>query len=291
MIHIENNKLAFYKGNYDAFVAQYDLHIQILTKKWIGVQNEARGMRKKSLPKEEVTKYLNKNKHLEPAKKYVINFKFKCPEKSRGSLMSLKNVTFGYDTVLFENINLDVRHKDKITIVGDNGIGKSTLLKLLSGKLIPNDGEIERNATIGMYDQHLADTLPDNITPVQFLINMKKGTELIVAREALGNVGLTGDLHLIGTLSGGQKARVVMAMLIMMNPQVLLLDEPTNHLDITSINSLITAINNFEGAVVMITHNIDLVQKTNSDVYELVDKNLVKIDFDEYYEDVLEDFD
>lgn len=293
MIHIESNKLTFYKGNYDAFVTQYDLRIQILTKKWTGIQNEARGMRKKSLPKEEVTKYLNKNKHLDPPKKYVINFKFKCPEKSKGTLVSLKNITFGYDTALFENVDLDVRNKDKITIVGENGIGKSTLLMLLSGKLTPNEGDIERNAVVGVYDQHLADALPGDITPVQFLINMKKGTEVIAAREALGNVGLVGDLHLhlIETLSGGQKARVAMAMLIMMNPQVLLLDEPTNHLDITSINSLISAINGFEGAVVMITHNIDLVQKTKSDVYELVNKSLVKIDFDEYYEDVLEDFD
>jgi len=94
---------------------------------------------------------------------------------------------------------------------------------------------------------------------------------------------------MIGTLSGGQKARVVISNLIVANPHILLLDEPTNHLDIVSINSLIDAINHFEGAVVMITHNIDLVQKTNSVVYELVNQQLIKIDFDDYYENILDD--
>jgi len=157
MIHLENKQLTFYKGNYDVFCTQYDVHIQILTKKWKNIQNEVRGMKKKSLPKEKVQEFLNKNIQFEPPKQYVVNFKFGTPEKTKNALMTLNDISFGYDNLLFESINLNLRAKDKITIVGKNGIGKSTLLKLIAGKLIPISGEIDVKSQIGIYDQHVAE--------------------------------------------------------------------------------------------------------------------------------------
>ena len=250
-------------------------------------------MRNKSLPKKQITDFLNKNASLEPPKQYIVNFNFNTLGKFDSALLVLDNISFGYEKLLFKNINFNLFAKDKITIVGKNGIGKSTLLKLIAKKLPYYDGEIDINGKLGIYDQHIADILPNDITPVKFLTDTNKKLSDFDARKMLGNIGLAGNLHLnmINTLSGGQKVRVVISNIIASNPDILLLDEPTNHLDITLINSLMNAINNFNGAVIMMTHNIDLIQKTNSTVYELTNQQLIKIDFDDYYEDILDEID
>lgn len=288
IIHLENKTLTFYQGNYDSYVKQYSLRLHEMGKKWNQVQKDIKNMRKKNFPKEKVDHFIKLNAHLEPQKPYVVKIKLKQPMHDIIKL-ELDNISYGYDALLFSNINLSVRNNDKITIVGPNGVGKSSLINIIAGRLVPVIGTVKRDdyIKIGVYNQHSTDELPADICPVAYLIN--KGIEEFEARKILGSVGLEGKLHLhaIGTLSGGQKARVALAELIVSNPDILLLDEITNNLDTTSINSLIDAINNFMGVVIMVSHNIDLIQKTDATVYKLEKDKLQQIDFDDYYEDVL----
>lgn len=289
IIHLENKTLTFYQGNYDNFTKQYALRLHEMTKKWNQAQKDIKSMRKKNVSKEKVDNFIKLNAHHEPPKPYVVKIKFKQPQHNNIKL-SLEDVSFGYDKLLFSNVNINLYNNDKITIVGANGCGKTSMLNIITGRLKPTNGVVKKEdyIKVGVFNQHSTDELPKDITPVSYLVN--KGLVEFDARKILGNVGLVGKLHLhqIGTLSGGQKARVALAELIVSNPDILLLDEVTNNLDIISISSLINTINNFEGIVIMISHNIDLIRKTNSYVYKLEKNQLLKIDFDDYYDDVLD---
>ena len=292
MIHLENNKIQYYKGNYDMFKNAYGHHKRELENEWTKIQRKVKEMQKKNAPKLEVTKFLEKNIMYAPIKPYKVNIKFPQAGDIKWPSLSLLDITFGYENKpLFENINLSLFENEKMTIVGKNGVGKSTLLEIIMGNAKPLSGEIIKDSKlrIGYYNQHLSDILPNNKTPIEFLLAKNKNLRELDTRKLLGSVGLVGKIHTqkLGTLSGGQRARVVIALICAMNPHILLLDEPTNHLDIESIESFIEAINNFNGAVIMITHNIDVIQKTNSKILKLNNKTLNEIDFDEYYDDVL----
>jgi ATP-binding cassette, subfamily F, member 1 len=294
MIHLENKKLTYYKGNYDIYKKAYNQHIKELENEWNKIQKRVKEMQKKNLSKSEVAKFIEKNAHLEPPKAYRININIPLAPEIRWPSLSLSDVSFGYDVkMLFKNLDLSLFANEKMTIVGKNGIGKSTLMQIINGTIKPISGEIIRDAKakIGFYNQHVADVLPLEKSPVEYLKSINGNLTDNDCRKILGSIGLQGETHLrnINTLSGGQKARVVLASLNVINPHILLLDEPTNHLDIESIDSLIKTINNFNGAVIMITHNIDVIRETNSQIYELDNQTLTKVDFNKYYENVLEE--
>ena len=151
---------------------------------------------------------------------------------------------------IFENLEFGIDMKSRVAIVGPNGVGKSTLLKLLCGDIAPTKGEVRRNPRLrlGRFDQHSAEHLDLNKSPVEYL-QEKANLSYQVARQRLGQFGLAGHAHTIkiGDLSGGQKSRVALAELALMAPDVLILDEPTNNLDIESIDALAEAITEFEG--------------------------------------------
>ena len=206
----------------------------------------------------------------------------------------------GFDKKLFSDINLCINSGDKIVIVGKNGVGKSTLMQYRYGNLptlmLPNfEGEIIKNPKmkIGYYNQHLADILPLDKTPINFMLNFNNQIDEFQSRKCLGSMGLEGKIHsqILSTLSGGQKARVVLASIKSTKPQLLILDEPTNHLDMESIDELISEINNFKGSIIMITHNIDIIEKTNSKILKLENLQLTEINFDDYYDEVLDEID
>lgn len=294
IIHLENKMIHYYKGNYDSFKIAYEHHCRELENEWNKVQRKLKEMQKKNATKIEMTKFLEKNASLEPIKPYKVNIRFPKISDIKWPALTLFNVTFGYESEsLFENVNLSLYENEKITIVGKNGVGKSTLLEIIMGSIKPLCGEIKTDfkVRIGYYNQHLSDILPNCKTPIEFLLSENKKLRENDTRKLLGSIGLTGELHtqLLSTLSGGQRARVLLASICAMEPHILLLDEPTNHLDIESIEKIIMAINDFNGAVIMITHNINVIQNTNSKILELCDKKLNEIEFDEYYENVLDE--
>ncbi|QKF94253.1 ABC transporter [Fadolivirus algeromassiliense] len=294
IIHLENKKLTYYKGNYYSFKRAYEQNIREMENEWNKIQKRVKEMQKKNIPKTEVMKFLEKNECFEPPKAYKVNIKFPLASEIKWPSLSLSNISFGYnDNTLFKDVDLSLFENEKITIVGKNGVGKSTLLQILMGTLKPIKGEVVKDSRvrIGFYNQHVSDVLPRDITPIDYLKTINGNLSDNDCRKALGSIGLPGETHLqlINTLSGGQKARVVLASLQIMNPHILLLDEPTNHLDIESIDSLISGINSFNGAVIMITHNINVIKETKSQIYELYDGTLNSIEFDEYYENVLDE--
>lgn len=295
IIHIEDRKLNYYNGNYTSFKHGYNQHNIELEKQWNKIQRRVKEMRNKSTKKDIVDKFIKDNMHFKPIVPYKVNIRFYETDPIKSPYINLIDVTGGYGiNNLFQNINLCVESGEKITIVGKNGVGKSTLLQLISGnKSVSFSGEFEKNPNviIGYYNQHLTDILPLDKTPIEYLVLSNPQIDDFSARKYLGSIGLEGQVHtrLLSTLSGGQKARVALALINSIKPHILLLDEPTNHLDIESIEAITLAINNFNGSVIMITHNIDIIECTKSKILKLEGFKLTEVDFDDYYDEVLND--
>ncbi|VDL86738.1 unnamed protein product [Nippostrongylus brasiliensis] len=193
---------------------------------------------------------------LQRFKEYQVKFTFPDTDKLAPPILGLHNVTFGFgDNILFKNLDFGVDMDSRIAIVGPNGVGKSTLLKLLTGRIQPNEGELtkHRQVKIGWFDQHANEALNGEQSPIEYL-----STKFNIDYQA------TGHAHTvkIKDLSGGQKSRVALAELALGQPDMLILDEPTNNLDIESIDALATAIESFDGGVVMVTHDERLVRAT-----------------------------
>jgi len=180
-------------------------------------------------------------------------------------------------------------------VVGPNGAGKSTLLKLLTGEINPTTGEVKRNPRLrmGIYNQHFVDRLPMNKTPVEHLRDQFQEEDYQSIRNRLGKYGLEGHAHevVMRDLSGGQKARVVFVELSLQRPHILLLDEPTNNLDIETIDALIDAINEFNGGVVVVTHDQRLIEKCECDLWVVDKQRVVKWEagFEDYKESLLKE--
>ena len=215
----------------------------------------------------------------------LLNFKFPAaaPLKGGGSgsmlpLITMEDCRFRYDGMeedewLLQDMSLNVSYVSRIAIVGKNGAGKSTLLKLLCGELTVNSGEFHShpNLKVAHIAQHHIEHLGSFLecTPVDYFMQQHHAKSEQEARQFLGGFGLVGPLalQLIGTLSGGQKARLAFATVMYTQPHVLILDEPTNHLDTDSLESLAVAVENFEGAVVTVSHNQDFMSRCAKEMW------------------------
>ena len=212
------------------------------------------------------------------------------PHKESGKdVLNVENLKKSFDDTLFENINFEIKRGERVAIIGGNGTGKTTLLKIINGILPPGSGKITlgTNVEIGYYDQEhqvlnqdktlfneIADEYP-------YLTN----TEI---RNVLASFLFTKDdvFKIIGTLSGGEKGRVSLAKLMLSEANFLLLDEPTNHLDITSKEILEDALNNYEGTVLYVSHDRYFINKTATRILDLTGKQLLNYigNYDYYLE-------
>lgn len=222
-----------------------------------------------------------------------LRFNFEDVKKLPPPIIAFSDVAFSYSgekkDFLYRDLNFGIDMDSRIAIVGDNGTGKSTLLNLITGHLNPVEGTVQRHGQLKLakYSQHSADQLPFDKSPVEFLQSRYKEKfpekELQFWRQQVGRFGLTGthQTNPISQLSDGLRNRVCFADIALEHPHVLLLDEPTNHLDMDSIDALAKAINEFEGGVVIVSHDFRLISQVAQDLWEVKDNtitNLTKMD-------------
>ncbi len=192
-------------------------------------------------------------------------FSFPTPARLAPPILMLERINVGYDGVpVLRNVNLRVDMDDRIALLGANGNGKSTLAKLLAGRLEPLSGEVRRGPRlrVGYFAQHQTDELVAGETPVDHMARALPRANPTQVRGQLARFGLDADRAdtPIANLSGGEKARLLLALATRDAPQLLILDEPTNHLDIDAREALVKALADFEGAVLLITHDPHLVE-------------------------------
>uniref|UniRef100_A0A8C8ME24 ATP-binding cassette sub-family F member 1 n=1 Tax=Oncorhynchus tshawytscha TaxID=74940 RepID=A0A8C8ME24_ONCTS len=209
--------------------------------------------------------------------------------------LSVSGVDFAFEghKPLFKNVDFGIDMETRICIVGPNGVGKSTLLLLLTGRLNPIKGEMRKNhrLKVGFFNQQYADQLNMEEAATEYL-QRNFNLPYQDSRKCLGRFGLESHAHTIqiSKLSGGQKARVVFAELACRQPDVLILDEPTNNLDIESIDALSEAINEYKGAVIIVSHDARLITETACQLWVVEDRSVNQIDgdFEDYKREVLE---
>jgi ATP-binding cassette subfamily F protein 3 len=278
IIHQHSQRLDYYRGaNFDSFYAtkeerkktakrEYEnqmavrAHLQAFIDKF-------RYNAAKSSEAQSRIKKLERMPVLEPPEaEYSVHFKFPDVEKMSPPIVQMSGVTFGYtpDKILLRNVDLDVQLDSRIGIVGPNGAGKTTILKLLIGRLDPTSGVISQNPRlrVGYFAQHHVDALDLNDSAVGFMAKTYSGRTDEEYRRQLGAFGITGTtgLQKMELLSGGQKSRVAFACLALTNPHILVMDEPSNHLDIEAMDALAEALKEFQGGVLMVSHDVTMLQ-------------------------------
>merc|ERR1712062_315570 len=232
---------------------------------------------------------------LEKPKEYVVKFRFPETSTLQPPILGLYNANFNYESQapLFKEVEFGIDMESRIAIVGPNGVGKSTFLKLSMGDLHPTSGEMRKNARlkIGRFDQHSGEHLTADESPTEYLMRLFN-LPVEKARKQLGSFGLQSHAHTIKMkdLSGGQKARVALAELTLSAPDVVIFDEPTNNLDIESIDALAEAISEYQGGIIIVSHDERLIRETNCTLWVIEDQGIEEIDgdFDDYRKEVLE---
>ncbi|KAJ9627658.1 ATP-binding cassette, regulator of translational elongation [Taxawa tesnikishii (nom. ined.)] len=278
IIHQHSERLDYYKGaNFESFYATKEERRKTAKREYEKQMAERAHLQSfidkfrynaaKSSEAQSRIKKLEKMPVLEaPESEYTVHFKFPEVEKLSPPIIQMSNVSFGYtkDKPLLKNVDLDVQLDSRIGIVGPNGAGKTTALKLLIGALQPTSGLISQNPRlrIGFFAQHHVDALDLNMSAVGFMAAKYHGKTDEEYRRHLGAFGITGmtGLQKMALLSGGQKSRVAFACLSLQNPHILVLDEPSNHLDIEAMDALSTALQNFQGGVLMVSHDVTMLQ-------------------------------
>jgi len=212
-------------------------------------------------------------------------FSFREPDALPTPLMMMENLSAGYgDKLILEKIKLNLVPGSRIGLLGRNGAGKSTFIKLLAGELAPLSGKLElaRGVKIGYFAQHQLEYLRNDDTPLAHLARLAPDKTEQELRSFLGGFGFQGDKALdpVGPFSGGEKARLVLALVVWGKPNLLLLDEPTNHLDLEMREALTMALQGFEGAMVIVSHDRHLLRTTTDDLYLVHDKRVEVFDGD-----------
>lgn len=276
--HIQSGSLSQYNCSYTKFQKQQNILVEKQKRDWEQLEKELALLRKKNTPanKKEAEQLLAKRTAegvCRPEKPYSPKFFLLEKEEEavgESAFLTCENVTLGYgEKNILENVSFSIYPGSRIALVGANGSGKSTFIKYLEGTLEAREGvsNWKKNLRICKFDQHFYSELPEDKTPLEFLQRDKISVDTV--RKVLGASGLAGEAHTrkIGTLSGGQKARVYFASISIQSPNILLLDEPTNHLDMETIQGLRDAVKTFPGAVVVISHDIDFLEDISEEVW------------------------
>ena len=306
ILHVENHNLNLYTGNYDQFESQFaqkSLAHEAMFKKQQAFKQKVMKFVDRFGAK--ATKAKQAQSRLRSLEKIdmvdaiisdrTISFSFPKPNNLGTSMLTINKVDAGYDEIpVLKNINLSISNDSRIALVGANGNGKSTLIKLIAGNLEPMKGNIikKRNLKIGYFAQHQADELDLEKTGYQVLSEIDPEKPDLFIRGVLGRFGFDKQKSetKIENLSGGEKTRLLFCLMSYHSPDLLLMDEPTNHLDIDSRLSLINSLNEFEGAIILVSHDKDIIEKVADQILVIKDSqvNLFMDDISDY-EDILKD--
>ena len=301
IVHYHSQKLDYYRGNYDNFEKVRE-QTAAANKKAFDTQqakishiqqfiDRFRANAKKATMVQSRMKYLNNLKKVEKTLEDPTTvFIFTNPEKLRPPLVRIDDGSFGYseDSTLLRDLTFTVDMQSKVAILGANGVGKTTFLKLLLDDLKLRQGTYFKNsrARIATFSQHHVDHLDITLSALEQFVKLypKATTEKI--RAHLSRFGMTGNLSLrpIYLLSGGQKARVALALTAWTNPHVMIMDEPTNHLDIDAVDALVVALSNYTGGLIIVSHDQYFVSCICDQIWYINDQKLKRFngDFDEY---------
>jgi ATP-binding cassette, subfamily F, member 3 len=291
--HIDQNNITSYTGNYTNFETNYAQKLsqqQALQKKqqekithMMSFINRFRAKATKAKQAQSRLKALGKlEKSAEIHFHKPINFEFCEYGKITSSLIKFDQVTFAYEKsiLLLDKINFAIAAGERIGLLGKNGIGKTTLVKMIVGKLNPVNGNIIKNnkLRIGYFAQHQMEQLTLSDTPLQHFVNLDQKISEKELRNFLGSFGFSNEMAVtaIKNFSGGEKARLVLAMLVFQKPNLLLLDEPTNHLDLEMRESLSLALQTFSGALLVVSHDRYLLNTVADEFWLIHDKKVIK---------------
>jgi ATP-binding cassette subfamily F protein 3 len=297
IIHLEHRKLTFYKGNYDTFEATRRMQMELNNKSREKSLDQVAHMQKfvdrfrasatKAKQAQARIKMIEKLKP--PAAmfdEYSAPFTFQQPKEDQAMpMITLENVSAGYDDKkILKNINMRIDPDDRIALIGVNGNGKSTFAKLLAGDIRPMGGEMRKGKKleIAHFAQHQMDKLKPEQTPLEHVIDLMPYDGEAKRRSRLSQMGLTKSRMdtQAKNLSGGERARLLMGLITFSGPGMMILDEPTNHLDIDSRDALVHALNDYEGAVLIISHDRHLVEATCDTLWIAADGTIKELDED-----------
>jgi ATP-binding cassette subfamily F protein 3 len=291
ILHLDRGKLTLYPGGYDAFERQRAERQAQLASARAKQQAEreklqdyvARNSARASSAKQAQSRAKALAK-MQPIAELIddpsLSFDFPNPDELRPPLITLDMATVGYgETPILSRLNLRLDPDDRIALLGRNGNGKTTLARLLAAQLKPMDGAMNASGKmrVGYFTQYQVEELDRTETPLQHMTIAMKGASQSAVRGQLGRFGFSGPKATteVGKLSGGERARLALALITRDAPHMLILDEPTNHLDVDAREALIRALNDYSGAVVIVSHDRHMLEMT-ADRLVLVDSGTAK---------------
>ena len=304
-LHLENRQVKRYGGNYSQF--------EVLRAQQLALQQSAYEKQQKTIEhlqsfvdrfKAKATKAKQAQSRMKALEKMELiapahiaspfTFEFRTPDAAPNPMMVMEDVRCGYhaddgaDIPIVERVALSIQNGQRIGLLGANGQGKSTLIKTLAGTLAPLSGDVRegKGLTIGYFAQHQLETLREDDSPLAHLARLAPDTREQELRDFLGGFNFSGEMATspVGPFSGGEKARLALALIIWQKPNLLLLDEPTNHLDLETRHALTMALAQFEGTLILVSHDRHLLRAT-TDQFMLVAKHRLQPfdgDLDDY---------
>jgi ATP-binding cassette subfamily F protein 3 len=287
ILHLKQGKTTLYPGGYDSFEKQVAERMAVLEAARAAQAGQrarlqdyiARNSARASTARQAQSraKALAKMKPIaEVANDPSLSFDFPSPAKLRPPLMTLDMASVGYTPGLpiLTRLNLRIDPEDRIALLGRNGNGKTTLARLLSAQLMPMEGGMTApgKLKVGYFTQYQVEELEGDSSPLEHMSRLMKGATPAAVRAQLGRFGFSGDkaTRAVGTMSGGERARLALALVTRDAPHMLILDEPTNHLDVDAREALVQALNDYGGTVILVSHDRHMIELT-ADRLVLVD--------------------
>ena len=298
ILHLERGKLTLYRGSYSSFEEQRATR-ELLDAKAVKRQeaerarlqdfvNRFKAKASKARQAQSRVKMLERMKPITAlVTQDVQEISFPAPEKILSPpIIAVDNVSVGYDPAqpVLNRVTLRIDNDDRVALLGSNGNGKSTLVKLLAGRLAPFSGRLTRadKLSIAYFAQHQLDELDESGSPYTHLRRLMPEAPESKVRARAGSIGFSGKAGdtLVKSLSGGEKARLLLGLATFFGPNMIILDEPTNHLDIDSRAALAEAINEFPGAVIMVSHDRYLIEACADQLWVVADRAVKTFDGD-----------